>query len=551
MPESKRRVVIVGASAAGLRCACRLARLDPEVAITVVEARDVFSYGACGLPYVLSGDIDNLQELRRTNYGVIRDAAFFADYKGIEVCTGWRATAIDIEGHVLEGETAEGTQRLEFDDLVFATGATPLKLPDQPDHDRVHSFHTWDDVKPLKMGLMQGEIDHVAVVGAGLVGCELAEAFHSLWGAEVSLIETAPTVLPQMVDPEAGALIGRHLEDSGVRLFTGTKVDAIEAGDDGAVVKIGDDTITCDAVVVAVGVAPNVAIAQAVGAEVGSSGALIVDERLATTVDHVWAAGDCVECTHVVTGEPTYLPLGSLANRQGRTLANVLAGFDDAFPLVTGATAVKVFDWNVAAVGCTAAQLQRSGVEFKSMWITGEATPAYWPESKEIFITLHYDARNLRVLGVQAAGAGDVAKRVDIASQLIAYGATLEDFAELEHAYAPPYAPAIDPLAVAAFVALNQEAGLIALSPQVSIEGRKVIDVRLPEERERRAIEIDGIIGVEMSEVRERIGDIGDGPVLVVCERGTRSAEVALWLKRSGIDACYLGGGMSWRGKSR
>ena len=399
MSKEKKKVVIVGASAAGLRCACRLRRLQPDWPITVVDAGEVFSYGACGLPYVLSGDIEELGALHRTPYGVERDEAYFADVKLIEVLSPWRATAVDIEARNLRIE-AEGEERdLGWDELVIATGASPRMLAGFPEHPRVHTFHVWDDVKPLKIGLMQGEIDHVAVVGAGLVGVELAEAFHSLWGAEVTLIEAAATPLPEILDPELGEVVTRHLESNGVKVLTRSPVAEVEADDECVTVKAGGDEVRADAVVVAVGVEPRVELARMAGAELGPTRAIRVDERLQTTVPHVWAAGDCVENRHVVTGGPAYLPLGSLANRQGRVLADVLAGRGGTFGPVAGTAAVKVFDLNVAAVGCTAARLVGDGLGVRQAWVSAEDRAHYWPEAKTIRIKLVYEKGTRRVLG--------------------------------------------------------------------------------------------------------------------------------------------------------
>jgi NADPH-dependent 2,4-dienoyl-CoA reductase/sulfur reductase-like enzyme/rhodanese-related sulfurtransferase len=548
MREESKKVVVVGASAAGLRCACRLRRLQPEWSITVVEANEVFSYGACGLPYVLSGDIEDLGALRRTPYGADRDEEYFEAMKGVEILAPWRATAVDVEARSLSLEGPGGQRALPWDELVIATGASPRRLPNQPDHPRVHSFHVWDDVKPLKIGLMRGEIDHVAVIGAGLVGCELAEAFHSLWGAEVTLIEAAAHPLPEILDPELGAIVARHLEKNGVRVVCGSAVEEISATDDGVSIRTGGGTVDADAVVVAVGVRPRVEIAVAAGVALGPSRAIRVDERLATSVPHVWAAGDCVESRHAATGGPAYLPLGSLANRQGRVLANVLAGREDAFGPVAAATAVKVFDLNVAAVGCTASRLGSDGLGVRSVWISAEDRAHYWPEAKLILLALVYDPLSKKVLGVQGASEeGEVAKRIDVAAQLILRGATVDDVAAVEHAYAPPYAPALDPLAVLAMAAQNQMDGVEAMSPLTDLRTLDVLDVRVPEERAERPLQARTLVEIEARELRSRMDEIGSQHLMVVCAHGTRSAEVVRWLATRGIGARYLGGGVSWR----
>ncbi len=546
--DANKKIVIVGASAAGLRCACRLRRLQPEWPITVVDANGVFSYGACGLPYVLSGDIEELGALRRTPYGADRDEGYFSSVKGIEVLAPWLATSVDADAHTLHIE-ADGEDRdLEWDELVIATGASPRRLPNLPDHQRVHTFHVWDDVKPLKIGLMRGEIDHVAVVGAGLVGVELAEAFHSLWGAEVTLIEAAATPLPEILDQELGEVVARHLEANDVRVLTGSAVAEITADDDGATATVGGETVRADAIVVAVGVEPQVELAKSAGAELGPTRAIRVNEQLGTTVPHVWAAGDCVECRHVATGGPAYLPLGSLANRHGRVLADVIAGREGTFGPVAGAAAVKVFDLNVAAVGCTAARLGADGLGVRQIWVSAEDCAHYWPEAKLILLGMVYDPATMRVLGVQGVGKeGEVAKRIDVAAQLMLRGAVIDEFADVEHAYAPPYAPALDPLAVLAMAAANQVEGIESVSPLTDISRETVLDVRVPEEREERPLDAGELHEIEVSELRDHADEIPDRPMLVACAHGTRSAEVVRWLAHRGIQARYLGGGVSWR----
>jgi NADPH-dependent 2,4-dienoyl-CoA reductase/sulfur reductase-like enzyme/rhodanese-related sulfurtransferase len=547
MAERRHTVLIVGASAAGLRCACRLARLRPDERVVVAEARDTFSYAACGLPYLLSGDVADAQALRRTVYGVTRDAAYFARYKGVEVLTGHPVLAIDTGRRTARIAGPGGDSDLRWDDLVLATGARPRRLPGQPNHPRVVSFHTWGDVKPLRRGLEEGRIEKVALVGAGLVGCELAEAFHGLWGAEVVLLEAAGAPLAQQLDPEVGACVAHHLRDNGVELRLDSPPRTIEVVGERVVVTTSGGTVEADVAVVAVGVEPAVELAREAGIELGAGGAITVDERLATSAPRVWAVGDCAGVRHVIGGEPAYLPLGSLANRQGRTLANILAGRPDRFPSVAGAIAVKVFDCNVAATGFTMSRAREAGLEGRAIWLTAEDRAHYWPEAKPIRIKLVYEKGTRRVLGVQAVGEGEVVKRVDVATQSIAAGATLDELAHLEHAYAPPFAPAMEPLAVAAQVAQNQEDGIAAATPDGTFDDMPVLDVRLAEEAAARPAFAGREVRVGMEELAGRIGAIERATELVVCERGTRSAEAVRRLRQHGIKARYLGGGLSWR----
>lgn len=540
-------VVIVGASAAGLRCACRLARLRPDWSIRVVEAQPVFSFAACGLPYVLSGEVGDADALRRTDFGVTRDATYFAGHKGVEVLAGHRAVSLDTERRVVRVAGPDGERDLTWDDLVLATGALPRLLHGQPEHPRVVTFHVWDDLEPLRAGLARGEIDRVALVGAGLVGCELAEAFRSLWGADVIVLEAGAAPLPQLIDPDVGACVASHLRENGVLLLLDSPVERLEADEERVRLVAGGETVEAQVAVIAVGVEPTVELARRAGIALGPTGAIAVDERLTTSIPHVWAAGDCAEVRHAVTGEPAYLPLGSLANRQGRTLANILAGRPDRFPPVVGAAAVKVFDRNVAVTGCTAALARQRGLRARSVWISAPDRAHYWPDATEIHLKLVYESSSLRVLGVQAVGEGEVAKRVDVATQLIARGATLQDFAQLEHAYAPPYAPAMEPLAVAAHAALNQEDGVTAAPPDATHAGAVALDVRLADEAQERPAALGRGTNIPLGELAGRLDEVDEATDLVVCERGPRSAEAVRLLRRRGIRARYLGGGLHWR----
>jgi NADPH-dependent 2,4-dienoyl-CoA reductase/sulfur reductase-like enzyme/rhodanese-related sulfurtransferase len=546
MTAQERKVVVVGASAAGLRCAARLSRLEPNFSITVVEQAKEFSWAACGLPYVLSGDIPELALLRRTADGMMRDPDYFRRVKGVEVLSGCRAERIDAERNTLSVKSGTEERILEWDDLVLATGAEPRPLPNQPVHPRVCHFHSAKDLAPLQTGLKEGEIENVVIIGAGLIGIELTEAFSALWGAEVTLIETADAPLPRQLDKEVGGLVAKILKDEDVALVTGTAVESINPSDDGVKVIAGGEEIAGDVVVVAAGVSPSVELASSIGIELGSTGAIAVSEQLATSIPHIWAAGDCIETRSAVTGKPSYVPLGSLANRQGRTLAGIISSGEGTFGPIAAAASVKIFDFNVASVGITRCEAQRLGLNARSSWVVSRDRADYYPGAKEIFLHMVYEQGSGRVLGVQGFGEGEVSKRIDTASQLIKLQATISDFAELEHAYSPPYAPAMEPLAVAAMVALNQESGLEAIRPDSAFEGT-VVDVRHPEGREARPCPCESSIAAPIEDLRGGDVDLGTGPFIVVCERGIRSSEAGRILRSRGAKIEYLGGGLQWR----
>lgn len=539
--------MVVGGSAAGLKCACRLARIAAGWQITVVEERGEFSYAACGLPYVLSGDVDDSLALRRTADGALRDEAYFGRVKGIQLRVGWRATAIDAERRRLYLRSASGeTDELVWDFLVLATGAVPVRPPFAPAHPRVSTFHTLEDLKALRRRLERGELGHVAVIGAGLVGCELAEAFRALWGAEVTLLERERWPLPAVVDREVGEVVAAALRAGGVRLYCDAGVETLAAGEDGVRISWPSGEVVADAAVVAVGVQPATELARTAGVTLNERGAILVDERMATSVAGIWAVGDCVAVPHAVLPAPACLPLGSLANRQGRVAANVIAGRDDRLPPVAGAMAVKVFDCHLGATGITAAAARAQGWNAATVWVAAHDRAHYWPEADEIGLALVWDPATRRVLGVQGVGSAEVIKRIDVATQVIARRGTIDDLAHVEHAYAPPYAPALDPLAVLAFAAQNQEDGVAACSPLVELADAAIVDVRHQDEREERPANGGRALAVPLDELRGEAGALGGGPTMV-CERGARAAEAVRILAAAGRTATYLGGGLRWR----
>jgi len=539
------KIVVVGASAAGLRAAARAKRLMPDSAITVVDEGEVISYGACGLPYYLSGDIESPRALRETAWGVLRDPRFFKDAKGLDVRIQTTATHCDPEKKTinLTHRVSGAADTVKFDKLVLATGAAPFVPPGIPaKHPRISTFKTVEDAENWRSKLERGQLEKVAIIGSGFIGIELAEAFTAMWGAEVDLIEMEDRVLPQMFDGEISALIEKHLEEQDVRIHKTCRVKEIRDTGDGLAVVTDRKTIETEYAVVAVGVRPRIELAQQMGLEIGKYGGIAVDENLQTSHPDVYAAGDCTE-VELFYGRRGVIPLGSLANKQGRAVGDQLAGRKTKFGKVAGSACVKAFDYNCASTGISETQAARHNIPAKAVWGTFSDLAHYYPEDKNIFMKMVYHAGTLQILGLQAVGEGEVVKRVDVMGNLILNNGRLENLLDLEFAYSPPYSPALDPLYVLGAAALNQEEGVLSRSPSLLSEEGITLDVRTKDESESSPVE--GAIHIPIEELRGRMDELDkDKSIQIVCYRGTRSAEAARWFYETGYEnAVYVGGG--------
>jgi NADPH-dependent 2,4-dienoyl-CoA reductase/sulfur reductase-like enzyme/rhodanese-related sulfurtransferase len=544
------RIVVIGASAAGLRAASRAKRLLPDADVRVFDREAVISVGACGLPYYLSGDVENADKLRATAWGQLRDPEFFHSVKDVTVRTGVEAVAIDRAAKTVRVRDSAGAEEaVPYDRLVLATGATPKRLPGIPiDHPRVTVFKTIDDAKRWRARLEAREVDRVAVLGAGYIGCELAEAFGGMWGCEVDLIEAEDRVLPQVLDPEMAALVQAHLEDQGIRVHLNARVEGIDDADGGLAVRTSAGVVATQHAVLALGFAPAATLAADAGLAIAPTGGIAVDASLRTSDPDVFAAGDCIEVTHAVSGRLANIPLGSLANKQGRVVGDVLAGRDARFGPVVGSGAVKVFDLNVAATGLTEASAARAGIESAAVWGTFSDKAHYHPGDKTIQLKLVFAPTSGRLLGLQAVGAGDVVRRVDVFAALLARGGTVGDLLDLEFAYAPPYAPPLDPLYVLGCAAINQvRDGVRSVAPSFPSADVLVLDARTRGEAKARPL--PGSLNIPLDELRARLSELAVGRnVLVVCAKGPRSAEAARILLNAGREGVtYLGGGLLMR----
>lgn len=550
-------VVVIGASAAGLKAACRVKRLRPEANVTVIEKGKHISYSACGLPYFLSGDVDSFRELNTTAYDVVKDVDYFRDTKGVEVMTGTMAVSINPDKRYIE-VVQEGGEviTMNYDKLVIATGANPA-IPDIPgvDLEGVCTFTKAEDAIELRKALQTGQIGKAAVIGAGFIGVELCEAFTAMWGVEVELFEMLEQPLSKMLDREMAMIVEKELLENGVETLFGCRIEGIEKKDDVLNVVTDKGRFSgFDRVIIAAGVKPAVGLAEEAGIELGVTGGIKVDERMRTSREEIYTAGDCVEATHVLTGKPMHIPLGSLANRMGRVAGNVIAGREDVFGAAAGSACVKVFDMNVAAVGLTFKSAKDAGIDAGEVWGVFTDKVHYYPDSELFSAKMVYDRKSQALLGVQVVGKGDVIRRVDAASIMITAGMTLSRVMSFEPAYAPPYANALDPLHFLAYAGIaSLEEGVAGINPLEldKIAGESiVIDVREDIEVEEMPCDCEAkdIIHIPLTQFRNRLKEIPQNEkIVVVCQRGTRSSEALRVLKQNGWEEVkYLGGGLGF-----
>jgi len=553
MMENKSDVVIIGGVAAGPKTAATLARRRPDLKITVFEKGSHISFGSCGLPYFASGDISSFEELTLTSYGIPRDVQFFKNSKGFEVITGAEVTEIDRPNkkvRVLIKET-NATIEHSYDKLVIATGASPAEPPFAvADSDRISHFTRPEDGINFRKLAQTGQIGKAVIVGGGFIGCELAEAAGSMWGIETALIEKEPQLLPYILDPEMAELVKREMIKNDIEVFTGSMVDSIDLDTDGnpvVAVKNGNK-IQCDYVFLCLGVNPNIELAQNCGLIIGQTGAIEVDDRMRTSDTDIFAGGDCVESTNLVTGKKLYIPMGSLANRHGRVIAENIAGNDLSFPGVTGAFVVKVFDLNVGSVGINMDVAGRNGISAQAVLGSFVDKPDYYPESKSFTLKMIYDD-NKRLLGLQAAGAGDICRRIDVFSSFLLRGAKIDDLFDFEQGYAPPYSEALDPLYHMAGMAKAQQRGVnfVIHCNDLDDDDTVWLDVREPEEIEDSPwpmVEKDRenkYLCIPLNDLRNNLEKLNkDKKIMVICRRGPRSYQAAVMLRSVGFEKVFV-----------
>ncbi len=561
-----KKIVIVGAVAAGPKAACRLKRIRPDWDVTVVDQDSLISYGGCGIPYYVSGDVTDESELRATSFHVIRDVPFFANAKGVTVRTRTRALAIDRKAKTLQVENLDtgAKELLPYDQLMLATGSRPVDLPiPGAQLDGVFTIADLHKAIEIKSRIAKGRVSRAVVIGGGAIGIEMAEALTDLWGIETALIELAPQLLPKIVDSHFAVMLKQHLLEKEVAVYTSEMaVELLENGQ-GQVggVKTNARTLEADLVIVAVGVRPRSELAKGAGLDVAPWGGIRVNQRLQTSDPDIYAAGDCIAVSSLVTGKETFAPLGSLANREGRIVADNMAGRPAFFKGVCGSFIMKAFERCIAATGITYESALREGFDADYALTAPSDRAHFFPDQAVVILQLVFDRSSRRVLGLQAFGMmnDSISARVDAAAALIAQGGTVDDFAVVEMAYAPPFSSAIDSINAAAYVAENLcdhrlrrvdlDRFLHWVSAMEIEPDWAVLDLRHPVESAPfvEKFGADRWIALEYSQVRARHAELPEGKTcIILCNAGTRSYEVQVFLDHIGKrDSMVLCGGLN------
>lgn len=514
--------LIIGGVAEGATVAARLRRMDEKANIILFERGKYVSYANCGLPYYIGDTINNREKL------FVQTAKGFTDRFRIDIRTEQEVTAIRPDKKEVEiknlstGETYTET----YDKLVLSPGAEPLRpgiegigskkiftLRNVPDTDTIKNYVNTENPK------------RAIVVGGGFIGLEMAENLHDL-GIQVDVVEMANQVMAPL-DFSMAAIVHRQLTDKGVGLHLEDGVSRFEEKDGGVTVHLrSGKQIATDMVLLSIGVRPETKLAKDAGLAIGERGGIAVNDYMQTSDADIYALGDAVEVRHLVTGQPALIPLAGPANKQGRIVAdNIVFGNKKKYPGSIGTSIAKVFDLTVAAAGANAKLLQQNNIPYISSYTHGASHAGYYPGAVPLSIKILFAPENGKLLGAQIVGFNGVDKRIEMLAQVIQRGGTVHDLAELEHAYAPPYSSAKDPVNMAGFVAeniLNKKSRIIQWRELAELPADTIrIDVRTHDEYKLGTI--PGFINIPVDELREHLDELPkEKPIVVTCAVGLR-----------------------------
>lgn len=539
------KYVIVGGVAGGATAAARIRRNTEKADIILFERGDYISYANCGLPYYIGNVITERERL------FVQTPEAFGKRFRVDVRTRLEVTEVNLQKKTVTVRTSDGDMYVEaYDKLLLSPGASPVRPPlPGIESEGIFTLRNVSDTDRIKTYMQQHAVKRAVIVGGGFIGLEMAENLHHA-GAEVAVVEMADQVMGP-VDYSMAALVHEHLLQKGVKLYLKQAVESFEPGRNGITVRFQSGiSLDADLVLLSIGVRPETSLAQKAGLKIGEARGIWVDEYLQTSDASVYAVGDAIEYPHPITGKPWLNYLAGPANRQARIVAdNMVFGNKVKYEGAVGTSIAKVFDQTVASTGLAAKRLKQMNVPYLSATIHSASHAGYYPGSSQTDIKIVFSPTDGRLYGAQIVGYEGVDKRIDAYALVIKHHGTVYDLMEVEHAYAPPFSSAKDPVAVSGYVAGNILCG--KMTPLYWRELRDadltkvtLVDVRTADEYALG--HIDGALNIPLDDLRERIGEIpSDRPVYVYCGVGLRGYLASNILKENGYgDVRNLIGGI-------
>ena len=541
---SELKIVVIGGVACGPKAAAKAKRCNPDAQVTLIEKGEWISYGGCGLPYYLGATVKDLNDLMTTSWEAVRTPEFM------------KATKINRAEKTVEvKEVKTGEVKvLPYDKLVIATGADNFKPPMEGiNATGVFGMKTPKDAVDMQNYIKEQGVSDVVVIGAGLIGMECAEAFIN-WGLNTTVIEMQGSIFPQVLDAEMGAVFQNYLEGEDLNFMLNTAVEKILVDENDKVVGVQTNKGVVDAqmVLVAVGVRPCVQLAVDAGLEVDRG--IVINDHCQTSDPDIYAGGDCVVTTNLVSGQRVYSPMGSTANRQGRVIGINITGGDATHEGVLQTAVCKMFDWSLGACGLSERVAKQLGYDTVTAIVPGPDITHFMPGKKLIMTRLVADRATGRILGVQIVGPGKVDKRIDTMAAAMTFGVTAKQLANIDLSYAPPLSSAMENLTNAANVLQNTIDGKAKSMRFEEFESKLdsddvvFVDLRTAHERSQKMIPAKNQLHIPIEELRERANEVPkDKEVIVFCILSTRGFEGQLILNQAGYeDVKFVQGGIQF-----
>lgn len=528
-------IVVVGGVAGGMSFAARYRRLNQDAQITVYERGPYVSFANCGLPYYVSNEIEEREDL------LVVEQETLENRFNLEIHSNTEVVKINPEEKTIVVSENGKLSVVGYDKLILSTGAKPLvlKIEGMETHPGIFTLRNIPDVDKIISYIETKQPKSAVVIGAGFIGLEMAENLKHR-GLEVTLVEKAPHVLPPF-DQEMASFAYKELVDNGIKVYTGTSVVKIDNNtsylEDGS-------PIDSDLIIMSVGVVPETSLASQAGLTLGMRQGLVVNEKFQTSNPDIYGIGDAIIVKHSITQDDVMIALASPANRQGRQLADILSGFDRSYQGSLGTAIVRLFNLSFASTGLNERQLGNR--EYKVMHLLANSNAGYFPGASDINLKVIFDPKTEMILGAQAVGAKGVDKRIDVLATALKANMKITDLQELELTYAPPFGSAKDIVNLVGYVAQNMLMGLTQTKQWHEIEDLDVtlLDVRSPEEVMEGTIE--GSINIPFDEIRRNYTQLDKTkPIVAFCRSGTRSYNVEQFLRSKGYEVYNLDGSYS------